>query len=323
MARKPLSADQRHRLYTYIINHDKQLVHVGPFLERHGFIKYKENNLIKSVERGGAIAYNALRFHLGKDCDMMYSWLRTLQQKYRWVWVRSTGQVVRRGFQQYNRLIECIEASPNPPENTFVGAEDVVNTYSPQRRPITFYQETMMRKSFSIYDIPVNDICSKLEGVIPSCQNKDTLLEAVIAGGSLAFNALVEATRVNVLHHPLPKYWYLDQALINHQIPEKFCYVWIWSNTGEIMIRGDKLYSNQYRCLQDGKSKKPQWDTLRGPNPPHPILCLESICQCYEHLPTEQSFPEGPCQCVRDQEPAETIVLSGHDMVTILPELKS
>ena len=94
MERKPLRAAQRHRLYTYIINSDPALAEVGPYLEKYGFIQYEQGNLIKSIEMGGAIAYNALRLYLGRDCDLMYSLLRTHEQNFRWVWVRSSGQVV-------------------------------------------------------------------------------------------------------------------------------------------------------------------------------------------------------------------------------------
>ena len=69
MNRKPLRAAQRWRLYTYVHNCD-DMEGVGSLLDRYGFIKYEDNNLVKSVERGGCIAFNALRLYLGEKSDM-------------------------------------------------------------------------------------------------------------------------------------------------------------------------------------------------------------------------------------------------------------
>ena len=321
MERKPLRAAQRHRLYTYIINSDPALAEVGPYLEKYGFIQYEQGNLIKSIEMGGAIAYNALRLYLGRDCDLMYSLLRTHEQNFRWVWVRSSGQVVRKSFQQYTNLEACIEASPTPPENTFIGAEDVVNELPLKRSPIARYQEIMLRKCFDRYDIDVKAICDKLRGVIPHCTEKKDLVQSIIEGGSLAFNALIDVVGAHHRSSPPIAPRHLEAALLNHRIAEKFRYVWIWSNTGEIMGRGSKLYTDWWRCRRDAVLHKPKWDSLDGPDAPRAILCRESVCSCYDHLPPGDTLPAEPCACVRGQEPVESLVYEGSECIDKLPEL--
>ena len=81
-----------------------------------------------------------------------------------------------------------------------------------QRIPITYYQEIMLKKCFQCFDIPV-DI--NLEGIVALFNTQEELLEAVMDGGSLAFNASVEASKQNGSS-------LLVLALKNHHIPEKY-----------------------------------------------------------------------------------------------------
>ena len=322
MYRKPLRDAQRWRLYTYIHNCD-DLEYVGPLLHKYGFIKYEDDNLIKSVERGGAIAYNALRLFLSEKSDMFSSWLRTPEQNFHYVWISAKdGKLVHRSSEQYPTLKDCIEASPLPPTNTFIGAEDVDNKSPASRTPITFYQATMLKKCFALYEIMSEEVMDKMKGVIPKCRTQQDLLEAVLNGGSLAFNGLVEAVRHPSFRDTHPESWYIDHALMNHCIPEKFRWVWIWTYTGEIMMRSDDLYSNRRKCEQAAAEHKPKWPTLPGHEPPRAVLAIESICSCYENLPPGSPFPEEHCKCSLERaDQVETRMYSGFDMVGVLPEL--
>ena len=157
--------------------------------------------------------------------------------------------------------------------------------------------------------------------MIPHCTEKKDLVQSIIEGGSLAFNALIDGVGAHHRSSPPIAPRHLEAALLNHRIAEKFRYVWIWSNTGEIMGRGSKLYTDWWRCRRDAILHKPKWDTLDGPDASRAILCRESVCSCYDHLPPGDSLPAEPCACVRGQEPVESLVYDGSECIDTLPEL--
>jgi hypothetical protein len=186
-----------------------------------------------------------------------------------------------------------------------------------ERTPITFYQEIMLQKCFQQFTVPVDDL--NLQGIVSNFNTQEELAKAVMEGGSLAFNALVEALKQNgtVL---------LALALKNHNILEKYRWVWVWSWEGEIMSRSSTWYDNEALCRMQAVGKAPGWDSFDGPGSPYPILCIESICECYEHLPPGHPLPREPCACfdkVDEQKITMATCNCPNSHVIYLPSLKN
>ena len=98
-----------------------------------------------------------------------------------------------------------------------------------KRTPITFYQETVLQKSFEKFKYPIEIINSKIEDIIPKCENQSDLLKAMLESGSLGFNALV-----NILQSQ--DYAIIAQSLTKHNVKELYRWTWVWSWDGIIMI---------------------------------------------------------------------------------------
>jgi len=185
-----------------------------------------------------------------------------------------------------------------------------------QRSPVTFYQEIILKKCFALFDYPIHEIMPDMEGIIPECKTQNDLLNAILQGGSLAYNALIE-----VLKRHIDSKLYM--GLRNHNIKELYRWVYIWSWSGEIMCRGTILYDNEHICRMKALSHQPNYDTYDGLGAPYAKLCVESICKCMSHLEPGHPIPREPCACFKSWEPAGCMLVcntTGKQLVA-LPEL--
>lgn len=185
-----------------------------------------------------------------------------------------------------------------------------------QRSPITFYQQIMLKKCFNQFDYPIQDIMADLEAVIPTCKTQNEMLDAILNGGSLAYNALIEALERHVDSK-------LCQGLRNHGIKELYRWVYVWSWSGDIMCRGTILYDDENTCRMKALAHMPNYDTYDGLGAPYAKLCVESICKCMRHLKPGYPIPREPCKCFTTWEPVGCMLVcntSGNPCV-VLPEL--
>ncbi len=171
-----------------------------------------------------------------------------------------------------------------------------------ERLPLLFYQEQMLRNSFKAFAFPVEYLTHHLQGIISPCTTQDELLNAIIEGGSLAYNAAIEVLK----EHP-DKWLYM--ALVNHNIKEKFRWVYIWSWTGETLNRGSVLYDNEEECRAIALNFAPNFDTLCSPGAPYEILCIESMCPCYISMNPGDTAPKMKCECFISWKPRDTVIL--------------
>ena len=182
-----------------------------------------------------------------------------------------------------------------------------------ERLPLLFYQEQMLRNSFKAFSFPVEYLSHHLQGVIDPCTTQDELLNAIIKGGSLAYNAVIEVLKKH------PDKW-LYMALVNHNIKEKFRWVYIWSWTGETLNRGSVLYDNEEECRAIALNFTPNFDTLCSPGAPYDILSIESMCPCYTSMNPGDLAPKVKCECFINWKPRDTVILVNNKVI-LLPEL--
>ena len=126
--------------------------------------------------------------------------------------------------------------------------------------------------------------------------------------GALAYNALIDAC--GMTREPP----FLAASLENHCIEEKYRAVWISKTSGAIVNRDPVLFDWRHRCRYNAEKSYPE--------SPDIILTLESICSCCIDIPPGYPVPTQPCDCVINQEPADTFVYSGGEMVAELPSLQ-
>jgi hypothetical protein len=138
-----------------------------------------------------------------------------------------------------------------------------------ERIPITFYQKDILQQSFGAHIYPVLTLSLNMEGIIPRCESQHELLQGIIAGGSLAFNALVKELKEND-HVKLFK-------SLDHKMSEYYGWLWIWSWDGVIMSRSEELFKDLESCEKAAEGKAPGWDSYDGIGCPYPILCIETL----------------------------------------------
>lgn len=182
-----------------------------------------------------------------------------------------------------------------------------------ERLPVLYYQEQMLRNSFKAFSFPVEYLSHHLQGVISSCTTQDELLNAIIQGGSLAYNAAIEVLK------EYPDKW-LYMSLVNHNIKEKFRWVYIWSWTGETLNRGSVLYDDEEECRAMALNFAPNFDTLCSPGAPYEILSVESVCPCHISLHPGDPAPQVKCKCFTDWKPRDHVILVDGKVI-LLPEL--
>jgi hypothetical protein len=186
-----------------------------------------------------------------------------------------------------------------------------------KRSQIAYYQEIMIYKCFERFDYPVNEICTEMKGIITLCDTQDKLLKAIIAGGSLAFNAIVNILKKN--DDPI-----LAAALENHNIAEKYRWVWLSSWNGAILNRSNILHESLHQCKVTATDNRPCFNSSVNTEL-DTILGIESVCSCYEHLSPGQDLPREPCLCFQESD-AETItavqINARGSVLMYLPSLK-
>lgn len=171
-----------------------------------------------------------------------------------------------------------------------------------ERSPITCYQEKTLRQSFEEYDYPFDFLKGHMGGVLiplihtlldpmppgtlTPFSSKEEWLNGIIGGGSLAYNAVVHAMSAYKDNKNIFK------SLKDHNVKEKYRWVYICTWTGNIISRSTVLYDTVTACKANAIWS---WDDNLGILP---TLCVESICKCYEHLPPGDPAMGNPCECV-------------------------
>lgn len=163
------------------------------------------------------------------------------------------------------------------------------------RLPITYYQEIMLRLSFEQYLFPENELAEHLKGVIPSLPTLSGLMEAILKGGSLAYNALLQVLQDHYLTD-LPEIYF---KLSSHGVTELFRWVYISTLTGQVMSRGLFLYDDKITCLENAQFHVPSFDTHDGFGSESAKLCVESVCQCLRNAKPHDQMPRQPCPCFK------------------------
>ena len=173
-----------------------------------------------------------------------------------------------------------------------------------------YHQRQRLIALFDHHQIDILDMRQRMTGFLPrnlgvdvdskqdSTITKDTLRNAILDGGSLAYNALKHVLSGNPRIHlkPLPHLL----KLLTHDVKELYRWVWIWSERGErdgtILERSKAWYTDIQAALTDGKSHLPKYHTFDGPGSPDAYLCIESVCPCHVHAPLSLQVTK-PCAC--------------------------
>ena len=161
---------------------------------------------------------------------------------------------------------------------------------------IPYYQEIMLRLCFEDWHLyPEKEFAEHLKGVIPSLETQVGLMEAIMAGGSVAYNAFLQMLQD---HYP-NDYPEMYVRLSSHGVTELFRWVYISTLTGQVMNRGLFLYDDKTTCLENAQFHVPSFDTYDGVGSESAKLCVESVCQCLRNAKPHDEMPRQPCPCFK------------------------
>ena len=181
------------------------------------------------------------------------------------------------------------------------------------------HQRQRVATLFDHHPIDILDMRQRMTGVLPrnlgvdidskedSAITQDTLRNAILNGGSLAFNALKHTLSGDprIQLKPLP---HLVKVL-THDVKELYRWAWIWSERGEqdgsILDQCKSWFTDIQEAIADGKSHPPKYHTFDGPGAPHAKLCIESVCPCHVHAPLSLAVAK-PCRCHKQDKTTMT-----------------
>ena len=118
-------------------------------------------------------------------------------------------------------------------------------------------------------------------------------LHELICGGNLAYNKLRQ-----VLSEQSGEQAKMVAQLMDHQVEERYRYVWLMSTTKKVLSVGKTLHKDIKSCVAAASSHHPSYYTWDGPGAPYAVLAVESLCDCYEHFTTGEVKQRKPCDCV-------------------------
>ena len=166
-----------------------------------------------------------------------------------------------------------------------------------------YYQRVFLQKLFARENLPLEQLRWRMENVLlkkfSHTAGKEELKNALLSGGSLAYNHLAGVLGIESRSQD-ESFPELSDLLNSHGVKELYRYVWIWSEDGHIMKRGDSWFTSKDKCLADGRLHQPNYYTYDGPGAPIATLCVESICPCNIHLISgfyAKVMITTPCHC--------------------------